>query len=487
MRRTFVGIVGIVLLAAACSPGPTAVTSTPSPGVTTTGVDVVYGPTPVIVDYSPTVSDVGGLLYLLSHPDVEVLAVSLPATGEAGCELGAEVTLGILAMLGQSHIPVACSDEIPDGAHTWPEEFQPRHTGLLFGLPDPESEVDPRRASDLIAEVAAASPTQVVVWAVGPLTNVARALTDHPDVVDDVGRIVIMGGAVDVDGSPMIAPAEWNFYIDAAAAATVFGSEVPITLVPLDATDQVPVPGWYQSALAEAKQSEQIVYLANVIRTFPNATSGFYYFWDELAAAVVTGSVPFDKMTANLSVVVGGPENGWSARDSDGEPILVATGVDPNAFYNEFLTRLSGEPVTIGSGATTEEESYLVAVANSMQPMVDALEVLWADPAFGPDAPFDSEGLAIAFEGVLDGLQESYDVVSVLAAPASLVDEHDGFLSAVAEILDVRSDVIDAIRSAGSVEDVDAAMAQLPDFDSACLPLHNAAQLLGVDAIFPCG
>ena len=86
---------------------------TTTPGVvvsaisTTVTVDLSE-PTPVIVDYSPTVSDVGGLMYLLAHPDVEVIAISLPVTGEAGCDLGFEVTLGILAMFGQEAIPVAC-------------------------------------------------------------------------------------------------------------------------------------------------------------------------------------------------------------------------------------------------------------------------------------------------------------------------------------------------------------------------------------------
>jgi hypothetical protein len=73
-----------------------------------TGSTVVIGgsaPMSVIVDYSPTVSDVGGLVYLLAHPSVDVVAVTLPGTGEAGCDLGIEVTLGILAMFNEAEIP----------------------------------------------------------------------------------------------------------------------------------------------------------------------------------------------------------------------------------------------------------------------------------------------------------------------------------------------------------------------------------------------
>lgn len=65
----------------------TTTTSEAPPGVdttTTTAPIDTSGPIPVIVDYSPTVSDIGGLMYLLAHPDVDVIAISLPVTGEAG-------------------------------------------------------------------------------------------------------------------------------------------------------------------------------------------------------------------------------------------------------------------------------------------------------------------------------------------------------------------------------------------------------------------
>ena len=86
-------VLGVALsfLAYACAPTTVETTSTSeatSNVTTTTGVVAVdtSGPTPVIVDYSPTVSDVGGLMYLLAHPRVDVIAISLPVTGEAGGE-----------------------------------------------------------------------------------------------------------------------------------------------------------------------------------------------------------------------------------------------------------------------------------------------------------------------------------------------------------------------------------------------------------------
>ena len=139
------------------------------------------GPIPVVVDYSPTVSDVGALTYLLAHPEVDVRAVTLPATGEAGCELGAEVTLGILAMFDRIDVPVACDPERPPAAEEWPEAFLSGADALALTLPDPISSLDPRPAHQLIADTGAASDSPVVLYAAAPLANVARAVETHRD------------------------------------------------------------------------------------------------------------------------------------------------------------------------------------------------------------------------------------------------------------------------------------------------------------------
>jgi purine nucleosidase len=82
-------------------------------------------------------------------------------------------------------------------------------------------------AHQLIAEVVAESDRPVTLLAVALLTNVARALDRHPDLVDELDQIVIMGGAVDVFGNVGSlggSDAEWNIFVDVALAAWVFAS-----------------------------------------------------------------------------------------------------------------------------------------------------------------------------------------------------------------------------------------------------------------------
>ncbi|MCZ6505553.1 MAG: hypothetical protein O6834_06195, partial [Actinobacteria bacterium] len=165
LRRLLVVGVALSLAVSACASSSEDATTTSGIDVSTTSTAVtadLSGPTPVIVDYSPTVSDVGGLMYLLAHPDVEVIAISLPVTGEAGCDLGFEVTLGILAMFGQEETPVACDPESPGHARSWQPAFLEGQENLSFGLPVSTVTASDERASDLIDRTAMEAGRPVV-------------------------------------------------------------------------------------------------------------------------------------------------------------------------------------------------------------------------------------------------------------------------------------------------------------------------------------
>jgi purine nucleosidase len=79
------------------------------------------------------------------------------------------------------------------------------------------------------------APGSVTLCPIGPLTNIATAFRNAPDIVSRVGRIVLMGGAYFQVGN--ITPAaEFNIYVDPEAADIVFRSGVPLVVMPLDVT-----------------------------------------------------------------------------------------------------------------------------------------------------------------------------------------------------------------------------------------------------------
>ncbi len=484
--RAGVMIAATCLLVAACTPSETDQTVPSTTMPTPTSVSATAGgPIPVVVDYSPTVSDVGGLLYLLSHPGVEVIAISLPVTGEAGCELGMEVTLGILAMMGRQEIPVACGSDAPAGANQWPEEFLAGHENLSFGLATGLASSFPGTASQLIAETVAGSDRPVTVWAVAPLTNLAQALSDNPEIVSGIEEVVIMGGAVDVPGNTFDGAAEWNLFIDPMSAAAVVASGVPITLVPLDATNQVPVPIWYQAGLAGASQSDQIIYLGQMVRIFPSVTSGFYYFWDELAAAVVAGEVEITSEAATISVVSGGGEQGRTVRDSDGSAVAVATGVvDPEAFYLEFISRLAGSPYQ-RPVANAAEVAYFDSLRDSVAYLQSVVSEVLSDPDFDSDKAYNPPLVAAGFDRIFGAFQASLVEAEAVEPPDDLAQEHAAYLAELQGVVAARSSIVEGLGNATTWEEAFSVFDQLPG-NGACLALVEKAGIVGVDLELVC-
>ena len=92
--------------------------------------------------------------------------------------------------------------------------------------------------ADLILEMADRHGKDLVIVALGPLTNLATAAERDPRRLRQAGRLVVMGGAAAVPGN--VTPgAEFNFYVDPDAAAAVVDAGLPLELIPLDVTRQV--------------------------------------------------------------------------------------------------------------------------------------------------------------------------------------------------------------------------------------------------------
>ncbi len=148
-------------------------------------------------------------------------------------------------------------------------------------------------APDLIAKIVRESHEKVTLVAVGPLTNLGEALRDHPEMVENIEAIYIMGGAVNVPGNVGASGvgidnqvAEWNIYIDPLAANLVLASGAPVVLVPLDATRRCPSPVRFYNSLGKARTSAAANFVYDVLSTqLDFIDSGGFQFWDTLTAA----------------------------------------------------------------------------------------------------------------------------------------------------------------------------------------------------------
>ncbi len=349
-RGGAVGLFLVVLLAgcgSATSPGPSGPTGDASPTASTTAVPA--GPMPLIIDNDMSFDDVMAIAYLATQPDVELLAVTVTGTGIAHCGPGARNARSLLNELQAPSVPTACGSEQPvAGGKVFPEEWRAR-ADALFGLEIAGIPGTPRgTAVDLLAETIAGSDRPVTILATGPLTNLAQVLDADPQLADGIARIVIMGGAVDVDGNASAdgspAPAEWNFAADPTAAAMILASGVPITLVPLDATNEVKITRAFADGL-HADASAGPANLVDELLLRSPLSIDLDYFWDALAAVMLIEPTVATTEEARLAVPADGPEAGRTTRADDGTPITLATAADREAFETAFLAGLrSGGP-----------------------------------------------------------------------------------------------------------------------------------------------
>jgi inosine-uridine nucleoside N-ribohydrolase len=307
----------------------------------------------VVIDTDVAEDDWMAILYLLRHPHVSVKAITVTGTGEAHSEPGARHSLGLLALAGQPDIPVAWGTETPlGGGQPFPDSVREAIDNLMgLSLPsNPKAPIE-HGAVELLISIVKDSPHKVTVLTLGPLTNLAEAMQAEPSLADNLEMIYMMGGAVDVRGNVFgemagIANtvAEWNIFCDPLAANTVFHSGAPITLVPLDATNDVPVTQAFCRRIEDDRGTPEADFVHRVLaKTVPRIGTGHYYFWDPLAAAILTDESLASLERRRLTVVVEeGPEAGRTKPADGGANMRVCNGADRARFETLFLGVLNG-------------------------------------------------------------------------------------------------------------------------------------------------
>jgi inosine-uridine nucleoside N-ribohydrolase len=191
-------------------------------------------PTPIILDVDPGHDDAVAIMLACGAPGLELLAVTTVA-GNAPLEKTTNNALRVLSLIGRPEVPVGAGASAP--------LVRPLRTAVdihgesgLEGpeIPDPSSEPDKRGAVELMVDAVRGSSEPVTLVPVGPLTNVALFLREHPELKERVARISLMGGSIGLGNTTPAA--EFNVYVDPEAAREVFECGLPVTMIGLDVT-----------------------------------------------------------------------------------------------------------------------------------------------------------------------------------------------------------------------------------------------------------
>lgn len=191
--------------------------------------------TPVIIDCDPGLDDVIALIMAFANDKLDVKAITVVAGNQTLKKVG-DNALKVLSFI-DANVPAALGSEFPM-VKTLVTAGEVHGEDGIGGVVLPESnlKLSDLHAIDLIAEILENSDEKVTLIATGPLTNIALFLKRYPELKCKIEKISLMGGSV---GFGNITPsAEFNIFIDPEAADIVFKSEIPITMVGLNATQK---------------------------------------------------------------------------------------------------------------------------------------------------------------------------------------------------------------------------------------------------------
>jgi inosine-uridine nucleoside N-ribohydrolase len=193
----------------------------------------------IIIDTDPGIDDAVAILLALASPELDVEAI-VAVAGNGPLSVTERNTRAICELAGRPDLAVyaGCPRPLRGDAIT-AVYFHGEHGLGTVALPPPTMQLQTQHGVSFLTDRLQATAPDSVTWcALGPLTNVATALVQAPDIIAGVAELVLMGGASRALGNTSPA-AEFNILADPHAASIVFDSGMPITMLPLDLTHQV--------------------------------------------------------------------------------------------------------------------------------------------------------------------------------------------------------------------------------------------------------
>ena len=195
----------------------------------------------MILDLDTGVDDALAISYALGSPEVELIGIT-GTYGNVLVEQGVRNALAVTDLLG--HPEVKVYQGLPHSSTTDHFEVLPI-SAFIHGdngigdveIPDSSRSVETESAVDFIIDAVKTYGKDLVYVPTGPMTNIEAALKKAPEIKDEIGQIVLMGGALTVPGN-CNACMEANISQDPEAADYLFRSGAPTTMIGLDVTLQ---------------------------------------------------------------------------------------------------------------------------------------------------------------------------------------------------------------------------------------------------------
>ncbi|MCB0004863.1 MAG: nucleoside hydrolase [Anaerolineales bacterium] len=307
-------------------------------------------PQRIIIDTDPGVDDSMAILFAFCSPEVEIVGLTT-IFGNGGSEITTANALRLVELAGRPDVPVARGAETPllrpFKGMGWMVHGRNGLGNVDF--PAPKGTTDPRRAAQFIVDTVMASPGEITLVPLGPLTNIALAVMLEPKIAENVKEVVLMGGAANAQGNAS-ATAEANIRNDPEAAKIVFEAPWKVTMVGLDVTRMSIMTPAYVEHLKSAgnKYTDFIGQILPHYMGFYKQSTGLdgLYVHDSSALAYVIDPSLFTTRHLYVHVETASPVNfghttaDWRLNPAEEPNVHVCVDVDHERFLNLYQQRL---------------------------------------------------------------------------------------------------------------------------------------------------
>ncbi|MDC3417103.1 nucleoside hydrolase [Aquibacillus salsiterrae] len=304
----------------------------------------------IYFNHDAGVDDLVSLFLLTQMDNIEVIGVSvIPADGYL--EPGINASRKIIDRFSAYPIEVARSNS--RGDNPFPREWR-MHSFTIDALPilnesgKMEAPVSELFAHKHIVEKLLASEEKVTLLFTGPLTDLARALDEAPEIEDTIEKLIWMGGTFQEKGNVQEpehdGTAEWNAFWDPSAVQRVWASGITIDMVALESTQQVPLTLDVRNKWARLRKDEGIDFLGQCYAAVPPLvhmeTNSTYFLWDILTAASVGKPELVKSKLVESTVKTEVPSQGRTALADNGREVHVVYDVNATDFF-DYITALA--------------------------------------------------------------------------------------------------------------------------------------------------
>lgn len=299
----------------------------------------------VYFNHDAGIDDLVSLFLLLQMKSVTLTGVSvIPADGYL--TPGVQASRKIIDRFGHRQV-IETARSNSRGVNPFPKEWR-MHPFFVDALPilnesglveAPESQLPAHR--HLICCVRAAEGRTTLVCT-GPLTDVARALDEAPDIEERIDQLIWMGGTLEPVGNVQEpehdGTAEWNAFWDPEAVARVWESHLKIRMVALESTRHVPLTPTVRQRWAEQRRFPGIDFLGQCYAAVPplvhQETNSTYFLWDVLTAVSAGYPDLVKARQVRTRVVTREPAQGRIEQSNEGRLVDLVYAVDAEKFFD---------------------------------------------------------------------------------------------------------------------------------------------------------